>query len=224
MLCSCDCYIFCDNCGTIDDLTAICHYDIHHICGPPKEMCNRCWTVIGVKSFPIFVDFRRRLNEHGSMLTYDKFLTLWQQQRTINDDPLYPISMSLPTVEELQSTFPKMCSMLKILNSVCACNEFIPTLQDITKGFIYHTKMMGLPVMKDTIYPVVSIAKTMISLPKNVYLPIQPPSFLKIRVINIDDNATYDVEADVDEIVNMIIGNEIPLQSMDEDYELPDLI
>lgn len=47
--------------------------------------------------------------------------------------------------------------------------------------------------------------------------------FLKIRVINIDDNATYDVEADVDEIVNMIIGNEIPLQSM-EDYELPDLI
>lgn len=39
--------------------------------------------------------------------------------------------------------------------------------------------MMGLPVMKDTIYPVVSIAKTMISLPKNVYLPIQPPSFFK---------------------------------------------
>ena len=96
-------------------------------------MCNRCWTIIGVKSFPIFVDFRRRLNEHGSMLTYDKFLTLWQQQRTINDDPLYPISMCLPTVEELQSTFPKMCSMHKILNSVCACNEFIPTLQDITK-------------------------------------------------------------------------------------------
>ena len=224
MFCSSDCYVFCDNCGILDEVTASHHYDRDYKCGPPKEMCNRCWTIIGVKSFPIFVEFRRQVKEHGSMLTYDRFLALWKQQRTIYDDPLYPINMCLPTVVQMQSTFPEICSTHKILNSVCACNEFLPSVQDIMTGFVYHTELKGLPMVENATYSSVSFANAMVSLPEHVLLPIES-SFLKFRVIDIASNRTYDVEADADQIVDMILDNEnSTLQSMDGDYELPDLV